>query len=123
MVGIPAVLVERQVHNCWFRGFGHHFTDRRVGMPDIFRHLIGVFSISVLSNSHSGIDPNHCPYKLSECKQHAQNKRLLSHLCTGDLYWNIQLQRTDRATHGTSRNFSCLSLSYEQNYKSSAIMN
>ena len=86
MAGIPAVFFEPQVHNCWFRGFGHHFTDRRVRTPDTFRHLIGESSISALSNSHSVIDPKEGSYKLSEWKQHAQNNRLLSHLCPGDLY-------------------------------------
>jgi hypothetical protein len=54
-------------------------------------------SLSVLSNSLSVINTNHGPYKLSEWKQHAQNNRLLSQLCTGDLYYNTQLQKTDRA--------------------------
>jgi len=105
MAVIPAVLGETQLQNWRFRGLRQDFTHRRVRTPDTCRHSIqGVPSISVLSNSHSVINANHCPYKLSEWKQQAQNNRLLSHVCPGDLYPNIQLQKTDMATNEQKRN-------------------
>jgi len=72
MAVIPAALGEPQLQNCWFRGFRHHFTFRCVRKPDTCRHSIGVPSISVLSNSHSVINTNHGPNKLSEWKKHVQ---------------------------------------------------
>jgi len=72
MAVIPEVLWEPQLQNWWFRGFGHHFTDRCVRTPDTCRYSIkGVSSKSVLSNSHSMINTNQGLHKLSECKQHA----------------------------------------------------
>jgi len=60
--------------------------------------------LSVLSNSHFVINKNHGPYKLSQYKHHAQNNILLSHLRTGDWYYNIHLYKPDRATKEYSRN-------------------
>ena len=85
MAGLRAILYI-QFHEWWFRGFGHHFADRRVRTPNTCRHSTEVRSISVLSNSHSVIDTNHGPYKLSHYKQLTQNNRLLSHLYPGDMY-------------------------------------
>ena len=58
MAGLRAILYI-QFHEWWFRGFGHHFADRRVRTPNTCRHSTEVRSISVLSNSHSVINTNH----------------------------------------------------------------
>jgi hypothetical protein len=86
MAGLRAILYI-QFHEWWFRGFGHHLADRCVRTPNTCRRSTEVHSISVLSNSHSVINTNHGPYKLSEWKQHAQNNRLLSNLCPGDVFY------------------------------------
>jgi len=83
---------EPQVQNSWFRVFRYHFTDRRLQNHDTRRHSIErVPFLSVLSNSHSGTHTNHCQHKFSKWKQHAQNNVYWSHLCPGNLYWNLHL--------------------------------
>jgi hypothetical protein len=87
MAGTAAVLNEPQLQNSRFRGFRHPSTDQCVRTPDTCRvSKEGVPSISVLSNSHSVINTNHDPCKLSEFKKPAQKNRILSHLFPGDLY-------------------------------------
>jgi hypothetical protein len=86
MAGARAVL-GTQFQERLYRGFTHHLPSQSIRKPDTCRHSrVGVPSISVLSKSHSVTNTNHGPYKLSEWKQHAQNNRMLSHLCPGDLY-------------------------------------
>jgi hypothetical protein len=68
-------------------GFTHHFPSQSVRKLDTHLHsAVGVSSISVISNSHSVINTNRGPYKLSEWKQNIQDNRMLSHFCPGDLY-------------------------------------
>jgi len=87
MKGIPAVLRESRIQNWWFRGYRHYFTARCVRMPDKLHQLLeGAPYTSVIWNSHSVIRRNRGPYKLSECKQQAQNNRLLSQVCPGDCF-------------------------------------
>jgi hypothetical protein len=86
MAGERAVLCI-QFQERLYTEFTHHFPSQSVRKPDISRHSTVEFpSISVLSNSHSQINSNHSPYKLSEWKQHIQDNRIFLHLCPVDLY-------------------------------------
>ena len=73
-----------------FKYFRQHFIDRCVWMSDTCRHWIKeVPSISVLSNSHSILNTNHGPYKLSERKEHAQKKTVVT-----VVFWWLILEHT-----------------------------